>query len=66
MLFVTTILLIAQQQNLQPRDSGSEPPFWWIGLFASPGGLIIVGVIVAGIVLLVLAVRHEFRKGRDT
>jgi hypothetical protein len=62
MLFVATTLLIAQQQNLQPRDTSAEPPFWWIGLFTSPGGLIIVGAFAALIMLVILSLSREREK----
>ena len=33
----------------------SQPPFWWIGLFTSPGGLRIVGVAILIVALFVAA-----------
>lgn len=36
-----------------PGDTG--PPFWWIGLFTSPGGLRIVGVVALIVALLAIA-----------
>jgi len=32
----------------------SRPPFWWIGLFASPGGLLIAAVTVFLVAVLVV------------
>jgi hypothetical protein len=35
--------------------NGSEPRWWWVGLFASPGGLLwlLVGVVsIVGLVLI--------------
>ena len=44
MLLHGTTLVIAQQLD-------SNPPFWWFGLFASPGGLLIVAGVI-GVVAL--------------
>ena len=41
----------------------SRPPFWWMGLFASPGGLIIVAGII-GIVLLLVVIPLVNRRQR--
>ena len=35
----------------------TRPPFWWIGLFASPGGLLIVAGIFVAVVVAVFFVR---------
>jgi hypothetical protein len=40
----------------------TSPPFWWIGLFASPGGLLIVGTGVAVILIAWVLVRESRRR----
>jgi hypothetical protein len=44
-------------------QADSQPPFWWIGLFASPGGLRIVGVVILIITLLVIVPIVRRRRG---
>jgi hypothetical protein len=36
-------------------------PFWWMGLFTSPGGLIIVAAISGGVAFVVLIVINLFK-----
>ena len=60
MFFGATALLIAQQ----PRDTSTAPPFWWIGLFASPGGLIILSAFAALIIMAILSVSRQRAKER--
>lgn len=43
-----------------------EPTVWWMGLFASPGGLLIVGLSIAVLILTLLLVRCHFVKRKDT
>jgi hypothetical protein len=38
------------------RAGGTEPPVRWIGLFASPGGLMIVGLLAGALALVAIAV----------
>jgi len=46
-------------------NADTQPPFWWIGLFASPGGLIIVGMgMVFVITLIVVASAARKRRRR--
>jgi hypothetical protein len=51
-------LLIA---HLTQAPADTRPPFWWIGLFASTGGLLIIGECLAVIVLLGFVVKRLFR-----
>jgi hypothetical protein len=41
----------------------SRPPFWWIGLFSSPGGLLIVGAVIV-VITLIVAVPFISRRRR--
>jgi hypothetical protein len=38
--------------RLMAAQADSQPPFWWIGLFASEGGLLIVAVVLLIVTLL--------------
>ncbi len=50
MLHAGAALVLAQQVD-------TRPPFWWIGLFASPGGLLIVAGVLAAVVVALFLVR---------
>jgi hypothetical protein len=43
----------------------TEPPFWWMGLFASVGGLLIVGLSMTVLILALLLVRCHLMQRRD-
>jgi hypothetical protein len=45
-------MIIAQQID-------TRPPFWWIGLFASPGGLMIVGAVVLIVLIAIVLIRRR-------
>jgi len=40
----------------------SRPPFWWMGLFTSPGGLLIVGAGAAAILIAWILMRESRRR----
>jgi hypothetical protein len=42
----------------------SRPPFWWLGLFTSTGGLIIVAAILGGVSLVALLAITLFKRRR--
>jgi hypothetical protein len=56
MLYAGATLGLALQVDTQIDTS---PPFWWIGLFASPGGLLIVAGLVAAGLSVILFVRRD-------
>ena len=65
MLLAATARLIALQQPqdiTRPRD---PDPLWWIGLFTSPAGLIIVAAFAALIMLVILSISRECEKERQ-
>ena len=37
----------------------TRPPLWWIGLFASPGGLLIVGIVILVILIAAVLIRES-------
>ena len=43
-------------------QADSQPPFWWIGLFASEGGLLIVVVVLLIVTLFVGAIVISTRR----
>ena len=54
MLLRAAAFLIAQQTD-------TRPPFWWIGLLASPGGLLIIG---AGLAIILVTVMVAWKDRR--
>jgi hypothetical protein len=56
-------MLLASATFVSAQQVDTRPPFWWLGLFSSPGGLVIVGAIVTVIILAVLVFRQRFGRG---
>ena len=54
MLYTASTLIFAQQVD-------TRPPFWWMGLFASPGGLLIVGSVVFAVIIFLFVILKCFK-----